>query len=517
MVMLGYKRKIMNIKRQAVPIIRQARTLLKSRKISASLVVLVFALVGVIWLSTSNAATYVVAIEAESGTITGIASATSGSPAGASGKIVAFGSGTGGVDGTNPPPPPPPAPGAFSGPLKVGAGGHHLADQNNKQFMYAGDTAWTLLTKLSVANAKQYIDLRKAQGFNVILTNIVAFPRTQSGPHGTPFQGGNLDQPIESYFVAIDQILAHAESQGMVLHIGTLWTGDNGGKWGGSLPPMNQFQSYGTYLGNRYKNAKNLVWFVGGDDTPYRNMSSISTMANALKAADPNHLITYHTDSKAYDQSGQSWLGFNSFQWNSNSPPYTYADVRQGYGYNKPVLDMEPAYDPKACCGSDQDTSEQENRRNGWWAVLAGALGVVYGGPQETWNVGNNGDQVPTAAINRNAARHTGNIRKILEPLNWHLLQPDWDNQTVTGGRGSYGGTNYVTAGRASDGSLIVAYIPQGGSLTVNLTKLSGPATAQWYDPTTGNTAGTATAVTNSGSQTFNTPGNSDHVLVIKR
>jgi hypothetical protein len=138
------------------------------------------------------------------------------------------------------------------------------------------------------------------------------------------------------------------------------------------------------------------------------------------------------------------------------------------------------------------------------------------------WNVGNGGDQVPTAAINRNAARHTGNIRKILEPLNWHLLQPDWDNQTVTGGRGSYGGTNYVTAGRASDGSLIVAYTPQATSLNVNLTRLSGPASAQWYDPANGNAVGSAVSISNSGTQTFATPGtnsggNQDWVLIIKR
>ena len=102
-----------------------------------------------------------------------------------------------------------------------------------------------------------------------------------------------------------------------------------------------------------------------------------------------------------------------------------------------------------------------------------------------------------------------------MTPLNWQLLQPDWNNETVTGGRGSYGSTNYVTAGRASDGSLIVAYTPQGGSLTVNLSRLSGSATAQWYDVTTGNPVGSAETVTNSGSKSFST--NTDSVLVIKR
>ena len=418
---------------------------------------------------------------------------------------------------TPPPTTPPPANGSFAGPLKAGPTNRYLVDQNNKPFFFTADTCWTCLTRLSVADAKQYIDLRKAQGFNVMMTNIVAFSRTASGPHGTPFTNGNMSQPIESYFQAIDQIVDYAATQNMVVYIGTLWTGDNGGKYGGSLPSNSEFESYGSYLGNRYKNKNNIVWFVGGDDTPGRNFSQISAMANKLKAASPNQLISYHSDSKYSAASGQGWLGFNSFQWNSNSPPYSYADVREVLGWgNKPAFDMEPSYEPKACCGGDQDTSEQENRRSGWWAALSGAMGIAYGGPEGAWNMGAaSGNKIDTNAINRNGARHSGNIQKILSPLNWHLLQPDWNNETVTGGRGSYGSTNYVAAGRASDGSLIVAYTPQGTTLTVNLSKLSGSALAQWYDVTTGNPIGSAETVSNSGTKTFST--GTDSVLVIKR
>lgn len=426
-----------------------------------------------------------------------------------------------------PPPTPTPTPpnnGSFVGPLKVSSDNRYFVDQNGKQFLYAGDTAWSLLTFLSVNNAKQYIDLRKAQGFNVILTNIVFNTRLATGPHGTPFVGGHMNQPIESYFVALDQIIAYAAPQNMVLHIGGLWIGSNGGYWGGTLPPTNELQYYGNYIGNRYKDYKNIIWFIGGDDDSTRNFSSIQTLGNALNNADPNHMITFHSWLKAPNAKAESWLDFNSFQWNSNSPPYSYDEVREHTDWTptKPVLDIEPAYEPNACCGDDRSTSEQENRRNGWWAVLSKSVGVVYGGLEATWRVGYKGDTLDLAAINRNGARHTANIRKILEPLNWHLLQPDWSNQTVTGGRGTYGNTNYVTAGRASDGSLIVAYTPQAGTLTVNLTRLSGAASAQWYDPASGNAVGGPTTVSNSGSQSFNTPGNNaggnqDWVLIIKR
>jgi hypothetical protein len=54
-----------------------------------------------------------------------------------------------------------------------------------------------------------------------------------------------------------------------------------------------------------------------------------------------------------------------------------------------------------------------------------------------------------------------------------------------------------------------MAYIPTARTITVDMSKLSGSATARWYDPS----AGTFTAVSgspfaNSGSRNFSTPGN---------
>jgi hypothetical protein len=141
-----------------------------------------------------------------------------------------------------------------------------------------------------------------------------------------------------------------------------------------------------------------------------------------------------------------------------------------------------------------------------------------------------------------------GHLANLLSIRKWWDLVPDGlpdpsvaDNHTiVTGGYGTYCdnspsndcGSNYVAAARTSDGALIIAYIPSDGaiiqspnatgkhSLTVNLTKLSGQATAKWFNPATGayTTIGT---VPNTGSRTFTTPGGNgsgynDWVLVIE-
>ena len=53
-----------------------------------------------------------------------------------------------------------------------------------------------------------------------------------------------------------------------------------------------------------------------------------------------------------------------------------------------------------------------------------------------------------------------------------------------------------------------MAYIPSARTLTIDMTRLAGPATAHWYDPTNGayrNVVGSPLA--NSGSWQFATPG----------
>lgn len=410
---------------------------------------------------------------------------------------------------------------SFVFPLKVSTNGRYLMDQNGKPFFYAADTGWSMIEFLSVADAKKYIDIRKSQGFSVIQTNVVwDMYRSDGRPRGNPFINDDVTQPNESYWAGVDEIMKYAESQGMVLSCGLLWFSKHGG-WesNGPAPSAADFATYATWVGNRYKNQPNLIWMIGGDDELFRNTEVKMAGARALYAADSTHPITYHPRDKEFGLRTENWLAYNSFQWNANVSPWSYMDIREGRELSpaKPVLDAEPPYDPSPCCGGGE-TTPLKNRWNGWWATLAGAMGVVYGGPKNAWGVGWNG--LNWDDITREAPGHTGNIRKIVEQFVWHKLEPDWDNQTVTGGRGSFEGTDYTVAGRSDDGSLIMAYMPSGRGLTVDLSRLSGAGQAQWFDPASGQPSGSAEAVSNSGSQTFNPPGNNsggddDWVLVI--
>lgn len=401
--------------------------------------------------------------------------------------------------------------------LRVSSNRRHLETSSGQPFLLVADTCWTLMTELSIANAKQYIDIRKAQGYNTIMTNVVAFFRTESGPRGTAFVGGNVTQWNSSYFDGIDEIIDYAASLDMVIMLNGLWYANAGG-WddnqGQGAPSASLMTTYGTMLANRYRNTPNIIWFVGGDEQASVVWSSAKALADALYANDPNHIITYHPRWDSYsDTSGQAWLAFNSFQKNDNTSPYLYSLTATGYNLSptRPIYCIEPPYDPTTAVGG-VNTTPIYHRQNIWGSMLAGALGVAYGGPRTAWAAGKDtGGSLVVGDLNRTAAGHTQHVRTILGQYSWHKLVPN--NGIVTSGLGS--DRTRATAARASDGTLMAIYVGSQRGITVNVGQLSGPATARWYNPATGAQVGSNISVSNSGTMNFTAPNSEDSVLVI--
>ena len=74
---------------------------------------------------------------------------------------------------------------------------------------------------------------------------------------------------------------------------------------------------------------------------------------------------------------------------------------------------------------------------------------------------------------------------------------------------GGVDGNDYATAARTGDGSLVVAYLPTRRTVTIDMTRLSGPIKARWFDPSNGAyTAIAGSPLANTGSRSFTPPGN---------
>jgi hypothetical protein len=103
----------------------------------------------------------------------------------------------------------------------------------------------------------------------------------------------------------------------------------------------------------------------------------------------------------------------------------------------------------------------------------------------------------------------------------------------VTAGYGTFDGSetpgsaygmtsDYVTAAAAPDGTLVMAYLPTRRTVTVDMTRLRGRATARWYDPSSGAFKPIeGSLLSNAGKHNFIPPGNNadgdgDWVLVLE-
>src|SRR5262249_8665612 len=98
-------------------------------------------------------------------------------------------------------------------------------------------------------------------------------------------------------------------------------------------------------------------------------------------------------------------------------------------------------------------------------------------------------------------------INQVFSTLPWYRLVP---GNCVTAGGGTLGGSDYVSAAVTPQGDAMVAYVPNHhlGSVSIDLTRISGTFHARWWGPR----AGTFTNVqgspfSNKGVRAFSTPG----------
>ena len=151
-------------------------------------------------------------------------------------------------------------------PLKLGENQRHLVDQAGRPFLYHADTPWLLFTKLTEAEAKDYIGRRKEQGFTALQIQLTGFPGMTNRAGALPFAGTppeqDFAQPNEKYFTHVDRVIAEAQRQGMLLAIAPAWSGCCGEGWAGkekngALRPLNANEAeksneFGRWLGRRY-------------------------------------------------------------------------------------------------------------------------------------------------------------------------------------------------------------------------------------------------------------------------
>jgi len=237
-------------------------------------------------------------------------------------------------------------------------------------------------------------------------------------------------------------------------------------------------------LVNKFKHHRNLIWCVAEEYEERYSASRVSNIAAEIRATDDhNHVIAVHK---------LSGLNFSEFaddpnidqfaiQWGVPSISANHADMVTAWNNANGRYNLNLA-EPD----NDYGTVEFSRKRN--WAVATGGAYIMPIG----WDI---------ASTDEAYLEDCGRLVSFMESTNLNEMAPH--DEVVTSG------TGYCLA---SPGAEYVIYLPNGGSVTVDLSDATGTLKVEWYDPKNGTYHAEGT-VAGGGNESFIPPFSGDAVL----
>lgn len=369
-------------------------------------------------------------------------------------------------------------------PLRVEAGKRYLVDASNRPFLIQGDTAWSLIVRLSREQAEFYLDDRRKKNFNTILVNLIEHEFSDSPPKNyygdNPFLiHGDFGVPNERYFAHVDYLIGKAAEKGILVMLAPAYMGFGGGSEGWyremRVNGATKLRAYGRYLATRFRNRANILWVHGGDFNPPEK-ALLQALVGGIRDVDSRVLNTFHG---ARGTSATDFLGLE-VPWLQVGTIYTDAfnvvtKAFQEYGRSqKPFFLIEARYE------GDEGANELTVRLQAYQTVLSGGCGQVMGNGS-IWQFGDGWQR----ALGSEGAYTLAYLRSLLEARAWTKLVPDTANTFLTSGVQQ--GAERAVAAVARDRSFGLIYMPSVRSVSLNLAQLTGPTvSAHWYDPTNG-------------------------------
>lgn len=411
--------------------------------------------------------------------------------------------------------------------LRVSENKRFLVLEDGTPFFWLGDTAWELFHKLDREEAERYLINRCNNKFNVVQAVALAELDGLETPNAygrKPLMknaDGMYDPTLPdltgdySYWDHVDYVIALAEKLGIYIALLPTWGDKFSLAWGKGPVIFNSDNAfyYGKWLGERYKEKKNVIWILGGDRALEKpeHLEIVRAMVKGLKLGDEgNHILSFHPIGKHSSSDWvheESWLDFHMIQSGHRAiDKDNYAMITHDYNLTptRPVIDAEPRYEdhPIDFKPENGNFTEFDVRQGAYWAVFSGAFGHTYG-HHSVWCICKNPDgYFPLywdRAINRPGAGQMKHLRALMESRPFLEQVPD---QSLIAKQ--YSGADYIAAARGNDYAFI--YSPTGQVISVNMGKINGlKVKAQWFDPKTGELSPIG-EYDNNGTRDFNPP-----------
>lgn len=444
-------------------------------------------------------------------------------------------------------------------PLRVSDDKRYLVDAGGKPFPILGRTAWFILSQPE-KGYRQFIENTLAHEHNAIeFAAITHWPMGNNAPYngegelpfvktlsGSKWNGKlkydslqldapDLTTPNEKYWQFVDRFLAYCEEKGILAFMFPAYVGYNGEEqgWMKELVANGKEKSmaYGAWIANRYKDRKNIVWMLLGDYGNFNDEQKVVEQAliDGLKSVQNQQSVQYTAESHSGENAADNALFGHEmtlngvYTWELKVPvPYL---ARKGYAHvpAMPAFLLEEPYDEEGPDGNNYNpNATQPVRRFQWWGWLS-TIGGYISGNGYVWQFV---DPVWQQHLETQGAQDMIRLNKFIQSLEWWKLVPaglnDMKNIIVDPANVDTA-VSYVAAAAAKDGSFLVAYIPPAhtGRIKVDVSVLSKPCFAYWFDPTNGKyIRASRSLVRNKGIKDFTPPsknhaGERDWVLLL--
>lgn len=466
-------------------------------------------------------------------------------------------------------------------PLKLSWNSRYLVDQLNRPFQIRGYACWSLISSIaSPSDLQNFLSFLQSHGVNTLYVLIsdhdeetyTARP-SGTGPHDYlgdyPFlkdtsnnnyagTGGgttitaDMSTTSSTYFSWVDTVLSTCQAYGFLVMLFPSYLGFQGGAEGWytdmNASGATKVTTFGTFVGNRYKNQENIIWMAYGDVDPTTLTNAVSLevdLINAIKGAGANQLWGGHLPvgggDPIHDNAtiGASIDLRSIYAWTissgDDSPEYTLIQTACGQSPTAPAFFFDDdgyEFDPdNAPAGDGGSTSANTVRKRKWWSLLSGTAGVTFGNfamqvaggdgtaaggggnPALTGTFSYMTGSRGTSLLLSDGHKHFAVLCAFMQRIAWWTLLPAGVGSIgtiVSSGGGTSGQQNYVVSAAAPEGNLCVAYIPPAGGTSITIASgiMTVGYTAYWVDPTSGIQSKIGSFGT--GAQSFTVPSGSN-------
>jgi hypothetical protein len=441
------------------------------------------------------------------------------------------------------------------GAVGVSQNRRYFVHADGTPFFWMGDTAWLGPLKSSAADWETYLQDRLSKGFSVIHIFTTQARHVPGDAEGRlayigkrerigidPAFYQRLDKRMDAvndWGLAVAPILIHdsivVPPSASALEIER--ADQFGKKWFlPTLLPEDQLIVLGRYMVARY-GAHQVLWTLGGDgDYRGERAEMWKRIGRAVFKYSHDRIATMHPGGVQWDADEfrqEPWFNFISYQsghgnserelrWLTQGPPSQDWKIEPYH----PEINNELNYEGFIPYGSREGIPFDAHavRRACYWSLLvAPPSGVTYGAhgiwywavkPElpmqaEAWGV------TPPwhEAMRLPGSTSMKHLREFFLSIDYWKLLPDPELVAEQPGKDSP--NRFIAAARSEEGNVAVVYIPEGGTVSLNMSRLKSPVQAEWFDPATGwRMAGGEIA--NEGVHQFEIKGLWDSVLLLK-